>query len=499
MKMNSKMSELLAKAREYENEKEKAIAEEFRPLFHLTPRCGWMNDPNGFSYYGGKYHMFYQYHPYSTEWGPMHWGHAVSEDLLTWQNLPVAIAPDEEYDRDGCFSGSAIETEDGRHLLIYTGVIRNKDENGKFFDIQTQCIAIGDGVNYEKYGNNPVITGDSLPDNAEKCNFRDPKIWKENGKYYIVAGNNTLDGGGQILQYSSDDCKKWALDKVVAKNNGRFGVMWECPDYFKLDEKQVLLTSPQDMLPEDLEFHNGNGTLCIIGSLDSEGKFCEEKFQAIDYGIDFYAPQTILTGDGRRIMIGWLQNWDTCGIRRDDFPWFGQMSFPRELSIQNDRLIQKPIAEIVNYYDKKVSRQDVHISDRCTIPGIEGHCIDMTVKVKNTGEGKSYRKFEIRFADNGKFYSTIEFDPEKSIVKTDRKFSGSRRAVVHQRRCRVSDNNGEITLRLILDRYSMELFINDGEQVMSMGIFTDITAEGISFMAEGETTIDVTLNELVKR
>ena len=492
------MSELLAKAREYENEKEKAISEEFRPLFHLTPRCGWMNDPNGFSYYGGKYHMFYQYHPYSTEWGPMHWGHAVSEDLLTWQNLPVAIAPDEEYDRDGCFSGSAIETEDGRHLLIYTGVIRNKDENGKFFDIQTQCIAIGDGVNYEKYGNNPVITGDSLPDNAEKCNFRDPKIWKENGKYYIVAGNNTLDGGGQILQYSSDDCKKWALDKVVSKNNGRFGVMWECPDYFKLDEKQVLLTSPQDMLPEDLEFHNGNGTLCIIGSLDSEGKFCEEKFQAIDYGIDFYATQTIETVDGRRVVIGWLQNWDALGIKRDDFQWFGQLSFPRELSVKNGKLIQKPLREIENYYGKSVSMENVRVSDRCTFPDISGRTIDMTVDIRPQENSELYQKFEIRFADNGKFYSTIEFSPKDSVLKIDRTHSGNRRDIVHQRSCIVPANGGKISLRLILDRYSCELFVNDGEKVMSMVIFTDVQADGISFSAEGDAIIDVTMHELKK-
>ena len=115
--------------------------------------------------------------------------------------------------------------------------------------------------------------------------------------------------------------------------------MWECPDYFELNGKKVLLTSPQDMLPEGLEFHNGNGTLCLIGHLDDEGRLVEENAQAIDYGIDFYATQTLETADGRRIMIGWLQNWDTVGIRRDDFPWFGQLSIPRELSIKNGKLI----------------------------------------------------------------------------------------------------------------------------------------------------------------
>ena len=198
-------------------------------------------------------------------------------------------------------------------------------------------------------------------------------------------------------------------------------------------------------------------------------------------------------------MIGWLQNWDTVGIRRDDFPWFGQMSFPREISVRNGKLIQKPIREIENYYGKRVSRQNVLISDNCALSSIEGRCIDMTVNVRSTGSELSYKKFEIRFADNGKAYSTIEFDPTESIVKIDRKHSGSRRAIVHQRRCKVANRKGEITLRLILDRYSMELFINDGQQVMSMGIFTDIKAEGISFKANGELIMDIVMNELEKK
>ena len=493
------MSDMLNKAREYEVKKEAEIPEELRPLFHLTPRCGWMNDPNGFSRYKGEYHLFYQYYPYETVWGPMHWGHAKSSDLITWEYLPCAMAPDEWYDGFGCFSGSAVETEDGRQLLVYTGVRKEEDENGNISEIQTQCVAVGDGTDYVKYGSNPVIVGDDLPEGAGKFDFRDPKVFKENGRYYMVVGNKTVDKDGQILQFISDDGFHWKYDKIVIKNNHRFGVMWECPDYFALDGKQLLLTSPQDMLPEELEFHNGNGTLCVIGSLDADGNFCEENCQAIDYGIDYYAPQTVLTEDGRRIMIGWMQNWDTCGIRRDDFPWFGQMSFPREISLKNNKLIQKPAREISNYYGKRISRQNVLISDSASLSSIEGRCIDMTVNARSVSEDLSYTKFEIRFADNGKAYSTIEYDPAANIVKIDRKHSGSRRAIVHQRRCRVAGNKGNITLRMILDRYSMELFINDGEQVMSMGIFTDIKAEGISFKAVGELEMDVVMYELEKK
>ena len=226
----------------------------------------------------------------------MHWGHAVSKDLITWEYYPAAIAPDMEYDKNGCFSGSAIEMEDGRQLLVYTGVQKMEDEDGNIREVQTQCVAFGDGKDYEKYANNPVIDSTMLPEGAGKYDFRDPRVWRENGKYYIVVGNKTEDIDGQILQFVSDDGINWSYDKTVIKNNHRFGVMWECPDYFNHDGKQVLLTSPQDMLPEELEFHNGNGTLCVIGSIDENGEFCEENCQAVDYGIDFYAgvPDSLL-------------------------------------------------------------------------------------------------------------------------------------------------------------------------------------------------------------
>ena len=151
--------QMLREARKYEETAEKMIAACDRPAFHLSARTGWMNDPNGFSFYGGKYHLFYQYHPYDCLWGPMHWGHAVSEDLLHWTYLPAALAPDELYDRDGCFSGSALALPDGRQLLMYTGVLREQQADGSIRETQTQCLAAGDGTDYEKYEKNPVLTG----------------------------------------------------------------------------------------------------------------------------------------------------------------------------------------------------------------------------------------------------------------------------------------------------------------------------------------------------
>ena len=496
-------SQTLREARKYEEVTGKAIREEDRPAFHLSSYVGWMNDPNGFSYYDHKYHMFYQYHPYDSIWGPMHWGHAVSEDLLHWEYLPAALAPDEQYDRDGCFSGSAIELPDGRQLLMYTGVMRERTLEGGFCELQTQCLAVGDGRDYEKYEQNPVLDRTDLPEGASVHDARDPKIWRaKDGTYRCVIGNRPADGSGQILLFESEDAFHWKFRKVLAENHNRFGRMWECPDFFELDGKQVLLVSPQDMLPHGFEYHNGNGTLCLIGSYDEEtDTFTEEADQAIDYGIDFYAPQTVLTPDGRRVMIGWMQNWDTCAVSGPtsrELPWFGQMSLPRELFIRDGRLFQKPLRELEEMRSHEVRHEQVTFSAVIRLPGVEGRQIDLEIELKAGDPEKVYQKFAVRFAQNGQYHTAVSFRPHESVLKIDRKFSGSRRAVIHQRRCLVRSEEGRLKLRVILDRFSAEVFVNDGEQVMSATIYTDQAADGISFFADGSVIMDVTKYDLVR-
>lgn len=492
------ISQTLREARKYEEATEKMIPVNDRPEFHLSARVGWMNDPNGFSFYNGQYHMFYQYHPYDNIWGPMHWGHAVSHDLLHWEFLPAALAPDEPYDRDGCFSGSAVTLPDGRQLLMYTGVIKERLKNGGTSEIQSQCLAVGDGTDYEKYGKNPVLDEKDLPEGASPYDFRDPKIWrKKDGTYCCVAANRAADDSGQILLFTSPDGFDWHYRKVLVANNNRFGKMWECPDFFQLDEKWVLITSPMDMLPSGFEYHNGNGTLCLIGDFDEKTEdFAEEHNQAVDYGIDFYAPQTILTPDGRRIMIGWMQNWDTCNFRTQNISWFGQMSLPRELSVKNGRLYQNPIRELLSMRRNEVSYQDVPVSGTVMLDGIRGRKVDMEITIR-PGGGEMYQKFAVRFARNEKYQTSMSFRPRESVLKIDRKFSGSRRAIIHQRRSKVNSKNGELKLRIILDRFSVEAFVNDGEQVMTAIIYTEQQADGISFFADGAVRMDVVKYDLV--
>ncbi len=492
------ISQILRDARKYEETMEKNIADDTRPEFHLSARVGWMNDPNGFCYYKGQYHMFYQYYPYESKWGPMHWGHAVSSDLLHWEYLPCALAPDEAYDRDGCFSGSAVALPDGRHLLMYTGVLKEHQARDIYREVQTQCIAVGDGIDYEKYEQNPVLDETDIPDGSSRFDFRDPKIWrKADGTYACVVGNRPADGSGQVLLYESADGFHWKFKSVLVSNQDRFGKMWECPDFFELDGKWVLLTSPQDMIPEGFEYHNGNGTLCLIGDYnEGTGTFRETHNQSIDYGIDFYATQTVLAPDGRRIMIGWMQNWDSCSIRSPEEPWFGQMSLPRELFLKNGRLYQRPIRELNAMRHNKIEYTDVEVSGVVKLDGIRGRKVDMELRVRPKDAEELYQKFAVRFAQDDRYYTSLSFRPRESVLKVDRKFSGSRRAIIHQRRSLVKPVDGELKLRMILDRFSVEVFVNDGEQVLSATMYTGREADGISFFASGTAKIDVVKYEL---
>ena len=534
------MSQALENARRFEEEKDKAIRPEDRPAFHLSSRVGWMNDPNGFSYYNGLYHMFYQYHPYDSHWGPMHWGHAVSKDLIKWEYLPAALAPDEPYDAGGCFSGSAItlpaetahtlmsrvkgqdhltgespavsceEPGEAVHVLMYTGIM-TEEADGETKELQTQNLAFGNGFEYKKYAGNPILTENDLPEGGSRYDFRDPRIWQApDGTFRALIANDFeqesemilsgltgepiegLDEGGRMLLYRSDDLVHWSFVRVFAENHGRMGLMWECPDFFELDGRAILIGSAQDMLSQGLEYHNGNGTFCLLGKYDPGTEtFTEEDNQAIDYGIDFYAPQTIQTPDGRRVMIGWMQNWDTCNLHTPSIPWFGQMSLPRELSVRNGILYQQPLRELEQYRQDPVTHEHVTVQDdEISLPGIKGRTLDLTLEI-DPCEGDLFDRFAIHFAKNENYHTGVSFRPRESILKVDRKFSGSRRAIIHQRRAKVRHEQGALKLRLILDRRSVEVFVNDGEKVMTATFDTDLSADQITFFAHGKVTFSV--------
>ena len=265
-----------------------------------------MNDPNGFVQYKGQYHMFYQHFPYKSVWGPMHWGHAVSRDLISWTYLPVALAPDQTYDKDGCFSGSAME-KDGRLYLMYTGhIITGPDKDNNYIQKQNMAVS-SDGVVFEKLADNPVIDNSQIPEGASLKDFRDPKVFERDGSYYVVLGSNDGKGNGQILLYRSEDLIHWTFVNVMAQSDGTLGDNWECPDLFALGGRDVLLMSPQRVPAQGDDYRNLHSTTYMLGELDTvSGKFHYDAYLPVDYGFDFYAPQTTRDDQGRRIMIGWM-------------------------------------------------------------------------------------------------------------------------------------------------------------------------------------------------
>ena len=484
-------SEKLQASREFEAQYMPFIPASERPAFHVTGGIGWINDPNGFSCYKGEYHLFFQYHPYSTHWGPMHWGHVKTRDFVRWERLPIALAPDTDYDAGGCFSGSAVELDDGRQMLMYTGVYRQRREDGVMEEYQTQCVAFGDGIDYEKYEGNPVLAGKDLPEGGSALDYRDPKLWREeDGTFFCAVGNRTSDGSGAILLYESGDGLHWSYAGTIDRCNNEYGRMWECPDFFPLDGKQVLLTSPQEMAALGLEFHAGYGAICLTGAYDRAARrFDRERVQSIDYGIDFYAPQTLLTPDGRRIMIAWMQSWTNSNCQPLGARIFGEMTLPRELHLRDGHLIQNPVRELANYHGHRVAYEDVLINRETNMPGISGRLLDMTVTVRPAGA--TYQWFKLNVAKDGEFVTTIRYKPLCNTVRVDRSRCGLRHDVVHVRDFLVRPRDGEIKLRVVMDRHSLELFVNDGEQAATFIVYTPPTADSISFEADGSVLVDV--------
>ena len=486
--------ELLKKARQYEID-HRPGARDLLPCFHATGGIGWINDPNGFSIFQGQAHLLFQYYPYDVKWGPMHWGHARTTDFIRWEHLPAALAPDEDYDRDGCFSGSAVELPNGRQLLMYTGVQKRTLQDGGVDEFQTQCVAVGDGRDYEKSPLNPVIDESMLPEGGSHVHFRDPKIWMENGGFAAIAADLDADGLGQILRYRSEDGFHWRYDGVLSKNDGSLGEMWECPDFFPLDEKAVLIHSAHDMQTALPEFHPGDGTVCHIGELDKEGRLLDEGIQTLDYGLDFYAPQTLETVDGRRILIAWMQCWASVAFPPKDLPFFGQMTLPRELFLKGGRLCQRPVRELERFRRDPVRYEAVRVGGQTlTLPGIKGRCLDMTLRIRPGKTG--LQALLIRLAEDERYYIELRILPQEGQLTINRLHSGWPADVNHLREMPAPFTDGVLTLRLLLDRWSLELFAGEGEYTAAQTVFTPQTAVGISFKAEGEALIDIEKYEI---
>lgn len=514
--ISNKISKKLSLARSFEKAHFSEIQRQERPGFHLSPAIGWLNDPNGFSFYKEEYHLFYQYNPYSTRWDAMHWGHWTSKDLLHWDYQEASLAPDEDYET-GVFSGTAIADKDGSHLIMYTADYTkapdySTDLSGKNgIRRETQCIARGDGREYQKFRGNPVLSEKDLPEEFTIEDFRDPKLWiGKDGKYYAVTvARKKRDNLGAALLFSSENAVEWQYLDTIRENDGSFGGMWECPDFFFLEGRPVLSLSVMNMKNTSPLFRNGNCTVAFVGEeaeieleqesmLDLiENSMKTAKPQALDLGFDFYAPQT-MERDGRTIMVGWMQAPEAGGNAPENAKWYGQMSFPRELFFLGDRLCQRPIPEIQKLYKDRVELAIICEKEEKSFAELEDKVLDLSLRISASKDclkcqecseqkvvSNRQELFQMKFAKCGENYVLCTYDFASGILTVDRSHAGRSASICEVRRIYVGSAE-ELSLRLLLDRFSFELFVNDGEQALS-GTLYELPAEAkkISFQGEG--------------
>lgn len=446
----------------------------YRLGYHIMAPANWINDPNGLIQYKGEYHVFYQHHPYDENWGPMHWGHVKSKDLVHWEHLPIALAPTEDYEKDGCFSGSAVD-DNGVLTLIYTGNIfidREKD----ILD-QSQCIATStDGIHFTKEIVNPVI---SKHPSEGSGHFRDPKVWKHEDHWYMVLGTRK-ESIGKVVLYKSKNLRKWDYLGVLAEGNGTEGYMWECPDFFEIGGKYVLLFSPQGIESEGENYQNLFQTGYIVGDFSYDTlEFPRSEFKELDHGHDFYAVQSFLDNKGRRIAIGWMDMWESNMPTKED-GWCGALTLPRELTLdENNKLLMNPVGEL------SLLRESEHRV--CVNKPINGNYFVETkdelieIKVEFDLAHTTAESVGLKIRGLSDEETILEYQLENQKLILDCSKHGKGRDGV---RCTKVESNQLLSLRVFIDRSSIEVFANNGQATMTSRIYPSEERLGIELFTE---------------
>lgn len=474
----------LTRAQQALDSRRETINPRYKPGYHLSVPAGWHNDPNGFGYFGGKAHLFYQFHPYDSVWGPMHWGHWTSDDLVHWQDEPVAMAPDQPFDDCGCFSGTSIE-KDGKMYLMYTGV--QTAPEGKCY--QHQCIAeSADGVWFEKWAENPVIDRLMLPEGASVHEFRDPKVEKTAEGYRVILASQG-ENGGQLLTFTSKDLRSWAYAGVYAD---QLGDMSECPDVFELDGKTMLIVS--EIGSDPVLYGSPQVTLCASGH-EEDGKFrAEHALRLVDCGLDFYAPQTMLTPDGRRVLIGWALSWGhVMPTHTLGHGWAGMMTLPRECTLdENGILCQKPIRELKNLRVHEEHVENVAVKQKTALPQFGGKQREFTLSIdmKNAGS------VSLNLLETGDERFAVTYDRASETLRVDRSACGypltADLSPEKKPWCetKVPLKDGKLDLHIFADVSIVEIYADEGRAVMSSLAFPKGEAYGASMEADGEVIVN---------
>lgn len=476
------------------NEQQPVAPELYRPVFHFTPPTNWMNDPNGLVHFDGEYHLFYQYNPEGIRWGHMSWGHAVSRDLLSWEHLPVALL---EGDGIMIFSGSAVVDwknscgfgtgNSPPMVAIYTEASREK---------QAQGIAYSNdrGRTFTKYSGNPVI-------DLGLKDFRDPKVfWYEPDRVWVMVVSLASDLKLQF--YRSSDLKEWELGGEFGPAGAPGKPNWECPDLFELP----VIDSREDgtnhagatrwVLTADMGSNavaGGSGGEYFIGRFDGRTFTAdpgEEDGHWLDYGPDFYASQSwsdIPSADGRRILIGWMNNW-AYGQEIPTSPWRSAQSIPRELELRRDGqgtlLYQVPVGEISTLR-----------GSRFHFEGGSGGELNSFLRVNGLVASAFEIECELTAGTGGEFgvavrtgtgqATVVGYSVEKGVLFLDRTRSGD--SSFHPEFARRFEGplpllpGRRVRMRLLVDSSSVEVFGNEGRTVITAQIFPDRTSQGIEF------------------
>lgn len=454
----------------------------WRQAFHIQPVTGLLNDPNGFSYFNGEYHLFYQWFPLGPVHGLKHWYHTKSTDLVHWEEVGMGIAPSNEFDRHGAYSGSGIE-HDGKLYLLYTGNTRDE----QWIRHPYQCLAVLNPDGSIEKMDAPVIG--EVP-TGYTDHFRDPKVWKQGDFFYAVIGAQRENETGCVVLYRSSDLKNWQFAGEVKTDLGEdFGYMWECPDYFELDGQGVLLFSPQGLQAEGDHYQNIYQSGYVMGSpFDLEKKELKHgAFHELDRGFDFYAPQTTVDPEGRRILVGWM------GLPEIDYPtdkngWAHCLTLPRELLVREGKLTQRPVSELALLRGEKAEVSCTVENETVGLAGFDGDVYELFAEFS----ASSAEEFglELRVGEEEK--TVIKYDAVEKKVVFDRTRSGEAFAEEFGtvRKCSLDAETEKISFRIFVDVSSVEVFVNDGEEVFAGRIFPGKNSNGIRVFARGgQTTV----------
>ncbi|CAI0746211.1 glycoside hydrolase family 32 protein [Serratia entomophila] len=442
--------------------------DDYYPQFHLAPSAGWINDPNGLICIDGVYHAFYQHHPYDENWGPMHWGHATSRDLAHWQHQPIALAPGEDYDKDGCFSGCAVD-DDGVLTLIYTGHVWLGKAGDDDRVREVQCLATSeDGVHFVKHG--PVLT----PPNGIQ-HFRDPKVWREDGEWWMVVGAKE-NGLGQARLYRSADLRDWRFDRLLGGAQALHqGYMWECPDFFPLGEKHLLLFSPQGLAAQGYRNRNRFQSGYLLGHWRPGHDFSPtQPFCELDAGHDFYAPQTFTAADGRRLLFAWMDMWES-PMPSKAHRWAGALTLPRELTLGADGGVRmNPARELTAL--RREHRTLIPLKLRNQRRPLAEALQELQITLDLAGSDAE--RYGVAIGGAARLY--VDNQAHRLVLE---RFSEEPGLCG----CRsVALPAGErLPLRLFIDRSSLEVFVNQGEACLTSRIYPADGRCDLSLFAEG--------------